>query len=93
MKNLIALITFIVISAPSFSFAWKETSAPHKDYNFKFKFQGSEYKVSHTAGSYDEAFVVAAQDCFNHFTETSGNQKVPESVGIAVIDSCANPKM
>lgn len=87
MKNLIALMLVVCSTVPAL--AAKESG---KEFNFKFVYKGEKLAVSRAASSYEEAFVIAAQDCFNHYTETSGSQKVSEQMGLAVIDVCANPR-
>jgi hypothetical protein len=61
--------------------------------SYKFQYHTKQYKsftIVRTAKSKEEAFHMAAKDCFKHLT----NDKYPgEEKGLEIIDICANPKI
>lgn len=67
-------------------------SAP-KTQNYSFQYKAKPYKVFtivRSASTKEEAFRLAAKDCFKHLT----NNKYPgEEKGLEIIDICANPKI
>lgn len=84
--------TFIMITLLAFScssFAWTSKEAPTKEYLFKYNLSGETLEIRNPAGSYEEAFEKAAQQCFNHY---KGRGKVSENRGLDIIDVCANPR-
>lgn len=83
--------------------AWGSTSwaSPHqtnekysKEYGFSFTFGAKEFRTLVKSESPDEAFQVAADQCFNYFTGSKGQDRVqiPEELGLDIIDVCANPR-
>lgn len=64
-----------------------------KTQNFSFQYKAKQYKsftIVRAASSKEEAFRLAAKDCFKHLT----NNKYPgEEKGLEIIDICANPKI
>ena len=60
-------------------------------FSFKFKSSGSKVlSITQVAPSQDEAFKLAAKECFKKLT---GNRYPGEEKGLEIIDICANPKM
>lgn len=86
MKKIIILA---LLGFCSSSFAWISNEKPFKEYVFKFKLAGQIYETKNSAASYEEAFEVAAQKCFNHY---KGSGKISENKGLDIIDVCANPR-
>jgi hypothetical protein len=64
------------------------TSNSEKTYTFKFR--TIKEPISKKASSEDQAFKLAAKDCFNQLT---GGKYPGEEKGLNIIDICANPKM
>lgn len=64
------------------------TSATEKVYLFKFK--NIQEPISKKASSKEEAFKLAAKECFSKLT---GGKYPGEEKGLDIIDICANPKM
>ena len=61
-----------------------------KSYTFEYKTsKSSTFKIEINASSKDEAFKLAAKDCFNKLT---GGKYPGEEKGLTYIDICANPK-
>lgn len=71
--------------------AWANTPAKTAVYSFQYKApQMKAFQISRTATSRDEAFRLAAQDCYKKLT----NGHYPgEEKGLQIIDICANPKI
>ena len=67
------------------------STVKNKSYIFEFKApQVKAFKISREAASRDEAFKLAAKDCFQKLT----NGHYPgEEKGLQIIDICANPKL
>ena len=86
MKTLIAIAVFAFSCS---SFAWSSHDPSSKEYSFKYKMQGQTFELKQSAGSYEEAYERAAQQCFSFF---KGSGKVSESRGLDIIDVCANPR-
>lgn len=86
MKKIIILALFAFSSS---SFAWISKENSLKEYVFKFKLAGQSFEIKNSAASYEEAFEVAAQKCFNHY---KGQGKISENKGLDIIDVCANPR-
>lgn len=61
-------------------------------YSFQFKAANSSktFAITQNAASRDEAYKLAARECFNKLT---GGQYPGEDKGLEIIDICANPKM
>ncbi len=94
MKNLIALsVTTLVLTFNATAATNKQILAvkQQKSYSFQYKApQMKPFKVIRTAVNAEEAFKLAAQDCFNQLTQG----KYPgEEKGLQIIDICANPKI
>lgn len=83
----LAIITIIMTSATSW--AWVSTPQYSNQYSFKFNYKGQVFTVEKSASSYEEAFDVAAQKCFQNF---KGTAKISEDQGLDIIDACANPR-
>ena len=84
--------TFLIIATLAFScssFAWSSREVASKEYNFKYKMAGQTLEITRSAGSYEEAFEGAAQQCFNFY---KGSGKLSEDRGHDIIDVCANPR-
>jgi hypothetical protein len=61
-----------------------------KSYQFEYKpSKTSTFKIAISASSHDEAFKLAAKDCFSKLT---GGKYPGEEKGLLYIDICANPK-
>ncbi|WP_413581580.1 hypothetical protein [Bdellovibrio sp. HCB288] len=84
-----ALLTIFVLAYSCSSFAWISKDAVQKEYTFKYKLSGQSFEIKKQAQSYEDAYRVAAQQCFNHF---KGAGKVSEERGLDIIDVCANPR-
>lgn len=85
-KNLLIAAVLMVQSS---AFAWVNTEPTLKDYKFKYKLSGQTLEISKQAGSYEEAFKQAAQQCFQFY---KGEQNVSQDRGLDIIDVCANPR-
>lgn len=72
-----AFSAFSANSAKSYSFQYKAT---------KFK----AFAITQQASSQEEAFKLAAKECFKRLT---GDRYPGEEKGLEIIDICANPKM
>lgn len=83
------LVTIAILAFSCSSFAWKSHDAASKEYTFKYKLSGQSLEVKKAAGSYEEAYEQAAQQCFNFY---KGSNKVTEDRGLDIIDVCANPR-
>lgn len=74
-------------------FAGSTAFSANKAQNFSFQYKAKQYKsftIVRSASSKEEAFRLAAKDCFKHLT----NNKYPgEEKGLEIIDICANPKI
>lgn len=57
---------------------------------YQFKFKSIQNPISKTAATKEEAFKMAAKECFNQLT---GGKYPGEEKGLDIIDICANPKM
>lgn len=77
MKALI----FVILFLPTIALA--------TEYNFAFTYQGGTLKYKTEQRTWEAAFKLAAQKCFDFYTEGSypGEEK-----GLDIIDVCANPK-
>ncbi|MBO9667168.1 MAG: hypothetical protein J7501_10185 [Bdellovibrio sp.] len=84
-----ALITIAIFAFCSSSFAWVSHDAVAKEYTFKYKLSGQSLEIKKQAGSYEEAYEMAAQQCFSFY---KGAGKVSENRGLDIIDVCANPR-
>lgn len=84
-------IFFSVLLAASMAFsATAQNSAP-KSYSFQFKASKSKpFSITQTASSKDQAFKLAAAECFKKLT---ANKYPGEEKGLEIIDICVNPKM
>lgn len=86
MKTLILVLTSCLAVN-----AFANTSAKSAVYSFKYKApQMKAFQISRTAANRDEAFRLAAQDCYKKLTN---NQYPGEEKGLQIIDICANPKI
>jgi hypothetical protein len=88
MKNK-ALIIFLMALSP---FCYSNMY-PSKGYSFEYKFNGEIFPVVINSASYDEALEAAATECFNHFSNSKGAEKVKllDDVATDLIDECTNP--
>lgn len=76
------LITLLILAAGS---------ANAKPFSFKFKPSNAKsFSITQSASSQDEAFKLAARECFKKLTQ---NRYPGEEKGLEIIDICANPKM
>ena len=86
MKSVI--LTIVLLSTSSVFAA--QTPSP-KSYVFQYKtHQNKNFTITSTANSQQEAFRIAAKECFNKLT---GNKYPGEEKGLEIIDICANPKI
>lgn len=85
MKTIIFIFSFFIGFV-----TWAAPSA-QKTYNFQFKTsEHKKFAISQAAPSREEAYKIAARECFKKLTAG----KYPgESRGLEIIDICANPKM
>ncbi|WP_415061459.1 hypothetical protein [Bdellovibrio sp.] len=83
------LLTIAILAFSCSSFAWTSKEAPGKEYTFKYQLSGQTLEVKRAAGSYEEAYEQAAQQCFSFY---KGAGKVSEDRGLDIIDVCANPR-
>jgi hypothetical protein len=84
MKTLILTLT-VAFSLTGFA------ANTHKSFSFKYKAPKSKsFTISKQAVSRDEAYKMAAKDCFQKLT---GNKYPGEEKGLEIIDICANPKI
>jgi hypothetical protein len=84
-----ALLTIAIFAFCSSSFAWVSHDAATKEYTFKYKLSGQSLEIKKAAGSYEEAYEMASQQCFSFY---KGPNKVSETRGLDIIDVCANPR-
>jgi hypothetical protein len=78
--SLVLTFTSMVHAAPSV-----------KNYSFKYvAAKSNTFTITRTAASKDEAYKLAAKDCFKKLT---GNKYPGEEKGLEIIDICANPKI
>lgn len=84
-----AIITLTVLVFSCTSFAWSSRDSATKEYTFKYNFSGKTLQLRELAGSYEEAYEQAAQQCFKFY---KGAGKVSEDRGLDIIDVCANPR-
>nr|BFD66819.1 hypothetical protein HAGR004_18410 [Bdellovibrio sp. HAGR004] len=83
------IITIAILAFSCSSFAWSSRDAASKEYTFKYKLAGQSLELKKSAGSYEEAYEQAAQQCFSFY---KGAGKVSEDRGLDIIDVCANPR-
>ena len=68
----------------------KAAPAAQKTYTFEYKTsKTASFKIQKLALSHDEAFKLAAKECFSKLT---GGKYPGEEQGLTYIDICANPK-
>lgn len=84
-----ALLMTAILLSTSLSYAWTSHDPSSKQYTFKYQLSGESLEIKRSAGSYEEAYEIAAQQCFNHF---KGHGRVSEDRGLDIIDVCANPR-
>lgn len=84
-----ATIILAILAFSCTSFAWSSRDAATKEYTFKYKLSGQSLELRKVAGSYEEAYEQAAQQCFKYY---KGAGKVSEDRGLDIIDVCANPR-
>jgi hypothetical protein len=81
------MIIGLILSASTAAFCAPENQS------FKFEYKTKQYSnftIVRSAKSKEEAFKLAAKDCFKHLT----HDKYPgEEKGLEIIDICANPKI
>lgn len=65
-------------------------SATKNEKTYLFKFKTIAQPISMKASSKEEAFKLAAKECFSKLT---GGRYPGEEKGLDIIDICANPKM
>ena len=84
-------IFFSVLLAASMAFSATVQISTSKSYSFQFKASKSKpFSITQTAISKEQAFKLAAAECFKKLT---GNKYPGEEKGLEIIDICANPKM
>lgn len=80
----------IILIGLTFGLSSISKAAATKSYTFEYKASKSAtFKIEINAGSKDEAFKLAAKNCFNKLT---GGKYPGEEKGLNYIDICANPK-
>lgn len=79
------LILFMVLTS---------TVAMAEEFQFKFTMGNEVWNHHVSASSKNSALEVASQDCLNHFTYSTGNQKVrvTEDRADALLNTCTNPR-
>jgi hypothetical protein len=83
-----ALFISVLFTALS---AFSATTSPTKSYSFQYKAAKLKpFAITQTAATKDEAYKLAARECFKKLT---GNHYPGEEKGLEIIDICANPKM
>ncbi len=63
---------------------------PQSERVFNFKFKSIAKPISKKATTKEDAFRLAAKECF---TQLTGGRYPGEEKGLDIIDICANPKM
>ncbi len=90
MMSLNIIIVGLTLSLSQLAKAAGKQSSAQKSYTFEYKASAkSTFKIQKLALSHDEAFKLAAKDCFNKLT---GGKYPGEEKGLNYIDICANPK-
>ncbi|XGC82446.1 hypothetical protein ACES2L_08145 [Bdellovibrio bacteriovorus] len=89
MKTFKTFVTIAILAFSCTSFAWISKESSGKEFTFKYKLSGQTLEIKKSAGSYEEAYEMAAQQCFNFY---KGAGKVSEDRGLDIIDVCANPR-
>lgn len=86
IKYIVSLQLLMLILCSSLALA--------EDFNFKFTFRGEVWNHIVKDNNKNSAFEIASQDCLNHFTKSSGQQKikVDSDTADALINTCANPR-
>ena len=84
------LIFTILMITQVTAFAWTSTEVSTKEYVFKYKLSGQTLEVKESASSYEDAYRLAAQQCFNFY---KGSNKISQERGLDIIDVCANPRI
>jgi hypothetical protein len=83
-----SILTLAILLAGSITFGSTKGAQ-----NFAFQYKTKNYKnftIIRSAASKEEAYRLAAKDCFKQLT----NNKYPgEEKGLEIIDICANPKI
>lgn len=94
--NMLVVLFAVGLANPAFA----STQKPN-DFEFVFRLDSetlskiklpkseSQFKFRTRAESYEAAYKKAAQACFSHF---KAGQRLPEDVGLSIIDTCANPR-
>jgi hypothetical protein len=85
----ITTATLALLALSVFSFTAHAKDPAQQSWTFKYRTPQSEFKITKNAASHEQAFKLAAKDCFQKLT----NGKYPgEEKGLEIIDVCANPK-
>lgn len=83
----IALFSLILV----FTAMAQATTSSVKNYSFKYTAaKAKSFTITRSAASKEEAYKLAAKDCFKKLT---GNKYPGEEKGLEIIDICANPKI
>ncbi len=82
--------TFLLIAALVTGFNAFSATEPNNERVYNFKFKSILKPISKKAPSKEDAFKLAARDCF---TQLTGGKYPGEEKGLDIIDICANPKM
>ncbi|MGZ3691061.1 MAG: hypothetical protein ACXVAX_06145 [Pseudobdellovibrio sp.] len=88
----LAILASSLIATSGFA-ASNPAQAPVQAASFSFHYITAKYKnlvITRTAASKEEAFKLAAKDCFSKLTD---NKYPGEEKGLEIIDICANPKL
>ena len=69
-------------------------AAQAREFQFRFTFNGQTWEHPVSADSWKDAYEVASQDCFNHFTGSQGTDRVKadEDTADALLNACTNPR-
>lgn len=88
MKNRFLIVLLLALSPYCYSSMYTA-----KAYTFEYNFNGENFPITISNTSYDEALEEAATECFNHYTNSKGNDKVnlPDDLATDLIDECTNP--
>ena len=88
MNNKTLIMLLLIVAPYCYS-----SNSPITSFTFEYNFKGEHFPVTISKANYDEALGDAADQCFNHFAKSKGEEKVslPEELGIELIDECANP--
>ena len=82
--------TILLLAALITGFKAFSATEPMNERIYNFKFKSISKPISKKAPSKEDAFKLAAKECF---TQLTGGKYPGEEKGLDIIDICANPKM